>query len=288
MNRFAYTKKAGIIGIIGNIFLILIKATIGSVSGSQAMIADSINSAGDAFASVMTYIGSKVASKKQDSDHNFGHGKAEYFFSLLISISMIMVTVKLFISSVLALINGSNFRFSWWLVVVCITTIVIKFSMFIYTTYLLKKYKNLLLESSRMEHLCDCVTITFTLISVLLSLKNIYWFDSVVSMGISIWIFYTGLKLFIASFNVLMDKSMDEEQKEKLKTIIDSIKEIKGIEHFNTVPVGYKYLVSITIFVDGNLSTYESHEIADKLERELEKLDYVYATIIHVEPIKVK
>lgn len=288
MNRFAYTKKAGIIGIIGNIFLILIKATIGSVSGSQAMIADSINSAGDAFASVMTYIGSKVASKKQDSDHNFGHGKAEYFFSLLISISMIMVTVKLFISSVLALINGSNFRFSWWLVVVCITTIVIKFSMFIYTTYLLKKYKNLLLESSRMEHLCDCVTITFTLISVLLSLKNIYWFDSVVSMGISIWIFYIGLKLFIASFNVLMDKSMNEEQKEKLKTIIDSIKEIKGIEHFNTVPVGYKYLVSITIFVDGNLSTYESHEIADKLERELEKLDYVYATIIHVEPIKVK
>lgn len=288
MNRFAYTKKAGIIGIIGNIFLILIKATIGSVSGSQAMIADSINSAGDAFASVMTYIGSKVASKKQDSDHNFGHGKAEYFFSLLISISMIMVTVKLFISSVLALINGSNFRFSWWLVVVCITTIVIKFSMFIYTTYLLKKYKNLLLESSRMEHLCDCVTITFTLISVLLSLKNIYWFDSAVSMGISIWIFYIGLKLFIASFNVLMDKSMNEEQKEKLKTIIDSIKEIKGIEHFNTVPVGYKYLVSITIFVDGNLSTYESHEIADKLERELEKLDYVYATIIHVEPIKVK
>ena len=150
------------------------------------------------------------------------------------------------------------------------------------------KYKNLLLESSRMEHLCDCVTITFTLISVLLSLKNIYWFDSVVSMGISIWIFYIGLKLFIASFNVLMDKSMNEEQKEKLKTIIDSIKEIKGIEHFNTVPVGYKYLVSITIFVDGNLSTYESHEIADKLERELEKLDYVYATIIHVEPIKVK
>lgn len=288
MNRFAYTKKAGIIGIIGNIFLILIKATIGSVSGSQAMIADSINSAGDAFASVMTYIGSKVASKKQDSDHNFGHGKAEYFFSLLISISMIMVTVKLFISSVLALINGSNFRFSWWLVVVCITTIVIKFSMFIYTTYLLKKYKNLLLESSRMEHLCDCVTITFTLISVLLSLKNIYWFDSVVSMGISIWIFYIGLKLFIASFNVLMDKSMNEEQKEKLKTIIDSIKEIKGIEHFNTVPVGYKYLVSITIFVDGNLSTYESHEIADKLERKLENLDYVYATIIHVEPIKVK
>lgn len=288
MNRFAVTKKAGIIGIIGNIFLILIKATIGSVSGSQAMIADSINSAGDVFASVMTYIGSKVASKKQDSDHNFGHGKAEYFFSLLISISMIMVTVKLFISSVLALINGSNFRFSWWLVVVCITTIVTKFSMFIYTTYLSKKYKNLLLESSRMDHLCDCVTITFTLISVLLSLKNIYWFDSVVSMGISIWIFYTGLKLFIASFNVLMDKSMDEEQKEKLKTIIDSIKEIKGIENFNTVPVGYKYLVSITIFVDGNLSTYESHEIADKLERELEKLDYVYATMIHVEPIKVK
>lgn len=55
--KFAITKKAGILGIIGNIFLLIIKATVGFLSRSQAMIADSFNSAGDIFASLMTFIG---------------------------------------------------------------------------------------------------------------------------------------------------------------------------------------------------------------------------------------
>ena len=91
--RFKATKKAGIYGIIGNAFLLVIKAIIGFSSKSQAMIADSINSAGDIFASLMTSIGNKIASAPGDEDHNFGHGKAEYIFSLFIAISMIVVSI---------------------------------------------------------------------------------------------------------------------------------------------------------------------------------------------------
>ena len=75
--RFKVTKKAGIHGIVGNIFLLLIKAIVGFASKSQAMIADCINSAGDIFASLMTFIGNKIASTPGDEDHNFGHGKGE-------------------------------------------------------------------------------------------------------------------------------------------------------------------------------------------------------------------
>lgn len=73
MDRYKSAKAAGILGIFGNIFLLIIKATIGFISKSQAMIADSINSASDIFASVMTFIGNKIASKPGDDDHNFGH-----------------------------------------------------------------------------------------------------------------------------------------------------------------------------------------------------------------------
>lgn len=73
MDRFKSTKTAGILGIMGNIFLLIIKASVGFISGSQAMIADSANSAGDIFASLMTFIGNKIASKPGDNDHNFGH-----------------------------------------------------------------------------------------------------------------------------------------------------------------------------------------------------------------------
>ena len=110
--KFITTKKAGIYGIIGNIFLLMIKATIGFITKSQAMIADSVNSAGDIFASLMTFIGNRIASVPNDDDHNLGHGKAEYIFSMFIGISMILVSGKLFFDSILTLILGSNLKFS--------------------------------------------------------------------------------------------------------------------------------------------------------------------------------
>lgn len=123
MDRYKTTQKASVLGIIGNIFLLIIKSIVGIVTKSQAMIADSVNSAGDIFSSLMTFIGNKIASKPRDDDHNLGHGKAEYIFSLILSISMILIAIKLLESSVQALLNPVGYNFSWWLVVVCLVTI---------------------------------------------------------------------------------------------------------------------------------------------------------------------
>ena len=105
MEKFKLTEKASIFGIVGNIFLLIIKAIVGIVTKSQAMIADSVNSAGDIFSSLMTFIGNKIASKPKDDDHNLGHGKAAYIFSMLVSISMMFVAIKLLESSIKFLIN---------------------------------------------------------------------------------------------------------------------------------------------------------------------------------------
>lgn len=287
MDRYSKTKLAGILGIIGNIFLLIIKAIIGFITSSQAMIADAANSAGDIFASLMTFIGNKIASEPKDDTHHMGHGKAEYIFSMFISISMMVVSLKLLFDSIMSLINKDTFEFSWMLVVVCIITIITKLALYLYTGKLAKGLDNLLLEANKKDHRNDCIVTTFTLISVLLSLINIFWFDSLVGIGISIWIFYTGLKIFIESFNVLMDKSLEQENIEKILEILKKYPEIKKYNHLNTTPVGYKYLISITIFVDGNMSTFESHKIADNLEDELDKLDFVYLAIIHVNPIEI-
>ena len=168
--KFKLTKKAGIYGIIGNIFLLIIKAIIGFLSKSQAMIADSVNSASDIFASLMTFIGNKIASVPKDEDHNLGHGKAEYIFSMFISISMIILSAKLLYDSVIALIFGSELNFSWFLVVVCIVTIITKLCLFLYTHHAYKKHKNILLEANMKDHRNDCIITTFTLVSVLLTL----------------------------------------------------------------------------------------------------------------------
>ena len=162
--KFKSIKNAGILGIFGNIFLLIIKASIGFFSHSQAMIADSINSASDILASLMTFIGNKISSEPKDNDHNFGHGKAEYIFSLFISITMILASAKLLMDSIFSLINHSSFEFSFFLVIVCIITIITKFLLYMYTKNLYKKYDNILLKSNYKDHKNDCIVTTFTLV----------------------------------------------------------------------------------------------------------------------------
>ena len=128
MERFKQTKIASLLGITGNLFLFLIKIFAGLIFKSQSMIADAVNSASDIFASFMTFIGNKIASEPEDASHNFGHGKAEYIFSLLISISMIVISFKLLYDALYSIIYGSSLTFSWLLVAVCIITIIMSVS----------------------------------------------------------------------------------------------------------------------------------------------------------------
>ena len=285
MERYEITKKAGMLGILGNVFLLMIKGSIGFMTHSQAMIADSANSAGDIFASLMTWIGNKIASEPQDDSHNFGHGKAEYIFSLFISLSMIAVAFKLLYDSIFSLIFGSQMTFSWILVLVCTITIAVKMALYFYTTKLAQKCQNILLEANRKDHRNDCIVTSFTLLSVLASLISWNWVDGLVGIGISIWIAYTGLKILMESYNVLMDRSIDEDTKDFILQIVQSCKQVQKVSHFYTTPVGYQYMVILTISVDGNLSTFESHALADQLEKEITKLDKVYQTQIHVNPV---
>ena len=286
MNRFKSTKIASILGITGNLFLLIIKGIVAFVCGSQAMIADAFNSAGDIFSSLMTYIGNKISSKKADDDHNLGHGKAEYIYSMLISISMILMAVLVLKNSLKSLFYGSEYTFSYWLIIVCIVTIIVKFLLYLYTNKLYKKHNNLLIKANSKDHLNDTIITSLNLMSCILSSYNIFFLDGVVGSIISLWIMYTAIKLFIESYNVLMDKSISLETKNKVLNIIKEEKQVKKIIHFNSTPVGYKYQISFTIYVDGNMSTFDSHEIANNLEEKIiDEVEEIYLVVIHVNPM---
>ena len=288
MDRFKATKISSILGIIGNVFLLIIKAIIGYITNSQSMIADAFNSAGDIFSSCMTFIGNKISSKEADEDHHLGHGKAEYIYSLLISITMILLSITVIKNAVFTLINKEYLDFSIWLIIICIITIITKFSLFIYTNILYKKHNNILIKANSIDHRNDCFITLTTLISVILSSMGFYFVDAIVGILISLWIFYTAIKLFMESYDVLMDKAMSEETKEKVLKIIDKHEEVIKIQHFNATPVGYRYQISFTIYVDGNMKTFDSHAIANSLEREIEKeIPEIYLTVIHVNPIEI-
>ena len=285
MDRYESTRNASIMGIIGNIILLFFKGVMGFISGSQAMIADALNSASDIFSSIMSFIGNKIASEPEDETHNFGHGKAEYIFSLFISIAMIIGSLYLLLNSVVNLMSNPRFEFSYLLIIICIITIIVKLVLFIYTNKLYKKHGNILIKASMVDHRNDCIITTFTLISILLSQVHIYWFDSIVGIGISVWICIVGTKIFMESCKTLMDSSLDMDTKNTIIKLIESHEEVKKVGDFYSTPSGYKYVVVIIIYVDGNMSTFTSHELADTLEKRIKKISKVHNAIIHINPL---
>ena len=288
MERFLVVKKASILGVIGNIFLLIIKAIAAILTNSQAMMSDALNSTGDIISSFMTYVGNKIASKGPDEDHNLGHGKAEYIFSMLISLTMIILSIKMLYSSIKSLFTSYSYTFSIYLIIVCIITIITKLFLFIYTNSIAKKYDNLLIRANSYDHRNDCLLTTLNLIAAILGQFGITYVDGLVGIILSLWIIITGMRIFKESYDVLMDKGLDKQTKDKIDEIVKKYPEITKTNHFNSTPVGYQYQISLTIFVDGNLSTFESHNIANSLEKEITKLDEVFLAVIHVNPTQIK
>ena len=135
------------------------------------------------------------------------------------------------------------------------------------------------------DHRNDTILTCGTLISVILGAFDIYYFDGIFASIIAIYILITGLGIFLESYKVLMDVSLEKAEKENIITFILKNKDIKRVTDFYTIATGYKYIAILTIAVDGNLSTFKSHEIADQLEKSITK-EYrkIYKTIIHVNP----
>ena len=284
--RSRETKKVGIVGIIGNVFLFIIKIVIALISKSNAMLADSINSGTDVLSSLMTLIGGKIAGEPSDEDHNYGHGKAEYIFSLIISLIMGYLAIKIALNGISSLINETKFEFTYALVIVCIVTIITKFCLYKYTHKIGKESNNILILANSQDHINDVYTTASVLIGTMAALLNLYWLDGVVAIGIAIRIFYSAIEFFMQSYDVLLDKSMPEKEIDEIKETIKSYEKIDHIDKVTSKAVGNSFVVIIKVSVDGDMTVSESHDIVGKMKAEIMKQKNVYDVIVHVNPVE--
>ena len=151
------------------------------------------------------------------------------------------------------------------------------------------KHQNILIKANMKDHRNDMILTCGTLISVIFGYFGYYFFDGIFGAITSVYIIFTGVGIMIESYRVLMDASISKKDKELIIDYVLKFNQVMKVEDFYTVPVGYKYVVVLTIDLDGNLSTFASHEIADSIEKELiKKFKKIYKVIIHVNPIEKK
>jgi len=281
-------KRVGIVGIVANLFLLSLKFIGGIFFKSQGLIADAVNSFGDVFSSLVTFIGGKISEKPEDNDHEFGHGKAEYVASFLIGMFMIIVGADTLYTSSLSAIKNKVFEVSYVLAVIPIITIITKSILFIYTKHVAKKKQSDLINANSLDHRNDILLSIGVLVGILFAYKGYYFVDGIIGAVISLIIIITGIKIAIKAYDILIDKCIDTNISSELKEQIMKFEGVNHIDDIKSKPTGDKHILIVKISVNPNMTVLESHKIAGKIREQMRKNEKVYDAIVHINPDEEK
>lgn len=277
-------KKVGVIGIISNLFLLCVKFIVGIMFKSQGLIADALNSFGDVFSSIVTFVGGKISEKPADEDHEFGHGKAEFIASFLIGIFMVMVSIETVYSGIVSIIYNQAFTFSYFLIIVPIVTIIVKGLLYFYCTKLSKKYNSLLILSNAKDHRNDIILSIGVIIGIVFGYFGYYFIDGIVGIIISGVIIITGVKIVKEAYDVLIDKCIDVETVNEMRTKIEQTPGVNHVDSIKSKPTGTLHMLIVKVSVNPEMTVRQSHNIAAAIRSDLSKCPNVYDAVVHINP----
>ena len=139
MDRTKEIIKVSFIGIIANLFLVVVKGIIGIISGAISIVLDAVNNLSDSISSIITIIGTKLASKAPDKKHPYGHGRIEHITSLVIAVIVVAAGITAFKESIEKIIKPSELNFKIYILIILALTIIVKI---VLGLFYIKKPKN--------------------------------------------------------------------------------------------------------------------------------------------------
>ena len=218
-----------IIGIVTNFFLALFKAIVGFLSGSISIVLDSVNNISDVASSVITIIGTRLATKKPDKEHPFGHGRMEYLSSLIISIIILYAGFTSIIESIKKLINPGKLEYTVFSIVVVIIAVFVKIFLGLYVKSKGKQYNSSSLINSGNDALLDSVISFSTLLSALIFLLTGISIEAYLGIIISIVIIKTGIDMIRSATSSILGERVEIELIKSVKKTILSYPDVLGV-----------------------------------------------------------
>ena len=284
--RNIFGTLCGAMGIVLNIILFAIKYFAGIISGSIAVTADAFNNLSDAGSSVITLVGIRMASKKPDRDHPFGHGRMEYLSGLAVSVIIILVGVELFRSSVDKIMNPSEVDTSLVAIVILIVSIAVKCYMFFYNRSIGKKINSAGMKATALDCIGDAVATGVVLVSTVISHFTQLQIDGWCGLLVSLFIVYAGIRSVKETVNPLLGMPPEKEFLEQVESLVMSYDKIIGIHDLIVHDYGPgRVVVSLHAEVDGKEDIFELHDMIDNAERKLgDELGCI--AVIHMDPIE--
>ena len=284
--RSAYGTFAGIIGILCNVLLTIVKIIIGLMSGAVSVLSDSFNNMSDAISSIVTLFGFRLSGKDKDFEHPYGHGRIEYLAGLSVSVLIIAIGLNLLWTSVKAIFHPGRMDVDMTTVIILIISILVKVWMSYFYSDIAGRIDSPALEASAADSRNDCITTGVSLISVLVMLLWKINIDPYAGAIVSLFVIRSGLSAAYDTLSPLLGSSPDPELINKLKDIVMSHEEIQGIHDIRIHEYGPgEKIGSMHVEVAAELGIVRAHELVDDIERDIEEADLVNEMTIHIDPI---
>ncbi len=273
-------------GIALNVLLFAIKFIAGSLSGAISVTADAFNNLSDSGSSLITMLGFRLAAKRPDPGHPFGHGRIEYLSGIAVSILIVLMGFELFTSSVSKIMKPEVPEISAVVFIILGVSIAVKFYMFLYNRKYGRLYNSAAMKATATDCLSDMISTGVVFVSMIITYFTNVNIDAWCGLAVAAFILFAGLKSAYETIGPLLGQPPEKEFVEKIEEIVLAGKDILGVHDLIVHDYGPgRCMISLHAEVPASGDILKIHDEIDNLERELcEKLGCM--AVIHMDPVQ--
>lgn len=271
-------------GLIGNLFLTIIKLTVGILGNSRALIADGIHSGADLLSSAAVMVGLKISYQPPDEGHNYGHAKAEAVAQKVVALLLILTGYQIGANATHALFHPSSRPPSIITLVVASGAMALKWVMYRSQLSAARKTGSHALMASARDNRMDVLSsliATLAIVGARLHIPHTDAIGALIVAGLVVWL---GIEIFSQAANDLMDRSADETIVSAVMKAAHAVPGVLGVSTMRTRVSGTHVLVDMEIDVDRTLSLLAAHDIAHEVEEQVTAVPSVKGITVHVNP----
>ncbi|PRS06146.1 transporter [Bacillus atrophaeus] len=280
-------EKGAIINIAAYITLAVIKLIIGTLYHSEALRADGLNNGTDIVASLAVLIGLRISQRPADSDHPYGHYRAETISSLIASFIMMAVGIEVLIGGGKSIVSGTTETPSMIAAWTALGGAAVMYSMYMYNKRLAASIKSQALLAAAKDSRSDAFVSAGAFVGVISAQLHLPCIDSVTAFIIGIIICKTAWDIFKEASHSLTDGFYLKDL-EPYKLTVSKVKTVNRLKDVRARYLGSAVHIEMVITVDPKLSVEEGHNVADEVENAIKNEHDVTHVHVHVEPDDIK
>ncbi|MDO4491916.1 MAG: cation diffusion facilitator family transporter [Lachnospiraceae bacterium] len=285
--RTAYGVLTSTVGICCNVFLFILKFTVGLLLGSVAVTADAFNNLSDAASAIIALFGVKMAGKPADKEHPFGHGRMEYIAALIVAFIVVEVGLTLFRSSIGKIRNPEELTFAWLPFVFLVLSVLVKLWMGIYNRRLGKRIDSQVMMATSADSFGDVAATSATIAAILISVFFKWNIDGIAGLLVSLLVMWSGIGIIKEAIAPLLGEGNDPELAATIKELVERHPGIVGTHDLIVHNYGPgRSMASIHAEVPRDVDIEESHAVIDHIEKQV-KRDLDVFLVIHMDPVEI-